>query len=313
MKYVDTHGLSLSAFSLGTVQLGLSYGLGADSAKPSEEKAHQILDTAMELGVNTLDTASAYGDSEEIIGRWMAKRKAEGKSLPWVVTKLGNLAHGSYDALRDDMFRRTEISMQRLATDSIDCMMLHSFEDYLCDRDNMRKVFEELKAQKMIRYSAASAYSHHDYGEIADTGFDATQIPMNIFDWLQIENGGMEKLEKSGMMVFVRSVFLQGMVFHTPQTLDPRLDFCIPYLTKFRNLCEKYGLEPAVLALSFVMSVPGVTATVLGCDNADQVRANCDLFSKLVTLTPAQMEEIHDAFRDIDRRMVNPSVWFPKE
>lgn len=310
MKYVNTHGLSLSAFSLGTVQLGLTYGLGADSAKPSEEKAQQILDSAMEVGVNTLDTASGYGDSEEIIGRWMAKRRAEGKELPWVVTKISQLDHSSYDALRDDMFRRTEKCMQRLGVDSIDCMMLHVFDDYLCDRDNVRKVFEELKAQKMIRYSAASAYSHHDYGEIADTGFDATQIPMNIFDWLQIENGGMEKLEKSGMMVFVRSVFLQGMVFHTPQTLDPRLDFCIPYLTRFCGLCEKYGLDPAVLALSFVMSVPGVTATVLGCDNADQVRANCDLFDKLVTLTPAQMEEIHDAFRDIDRRMVNPSVWF---
>lgn len=310
MKYVNTHGLSLSAFSLGTVQLGLAYGLGADSAKPSEEKAHHILDCAMDLGINTLDTASAYGDSEEIIGRWLKKRREEGKQLPWVVTKISQLDHSSFDALRDDMLRRTENCMQRLNSDSIDCMMLHHFDDYLCDRDNVRKVFEELKAQKMIRYSAASAYSHHDYGEIADTGFDATQIPMNIFDWIQIENGGMEKLEKSGMMVFVRSVFLQGMVFHTPQTLDPRLDFCIPYLTKFRGLCEKYGLEPAVLALSFVMSVPGVTATVLGCDNADQVRANCDLFDKLGKLTPVQMEEIHDAFRDIDRRMVNPSVWF---
>ena len=55
MKYVETHGLKMSAFQLGTVQLGMEYGLG-ERNKPSEERGFQILDRAMELGVNTLDT-----------------------------------------------------------------------------------------------------------------------------------------------------------------------------------------------------------------------------------------------------------------
>ena len=79
MKYVNAKGLGLSAFALGTVQLGMQYGLGEDSAKPSEEKSFAMLDAAMALGINTLDTANNYGDSEAVIGRWMAKRKAENK------------------------------------------------------------------------------------------------------------------------------------------------------------------------------------------------------------------------------------------
>ena len=78
MKYVQAKGLDLSAFALGTVQLGLTYGLGEHAAKPTEEAAFAILDRAVDLGVNTLDTANNYGDSEAVIGRWLNKRRAEG-------------------------------------------------------------------------------------------------------------------------------------------------------------------------------------------------------------------------------------------
>ena len=102
MKYVQAKGLDLSAFALGTVQLGIEYGLGEHSAKPTEEAAFAILDRAVDLGVNTLDTANNYGESEAVIGRWLTKRRAEGKKLPYIVTKVGPLKHGSYDMLRDD-------------------------------------------------------------------------------------------------------------------------------------------------------------------------------------------------------------------
>ena len=312
MKYITAKEQKLSMFSLGTVQLGMNYGIGEDRAKPSEEKAFALLDRAMELGVDNLDTANNYGDSEAVIGRWLQKRKAEGKECPWVVTKIGPLKHGSFDIVRDDILRQTEGCQKTLGVDTIDCLMLHNYEDYADDRDNVRKVFEELKAQKAYRYSAISAYSEHDYGVIADSGFDATQIPMNVFDWVKINDGEMEKLEKSGMMVFVRSVFLQGLVFHTPESLDPRLDFCLPYLEKYCGFCKEFGLSPAVLALSFVQSVPGVTTTVLGCDNVAQLESNCQLFDQTVKLTDEQMKLLHDAFTGIDPRVINPRVWFKK-
>lgn len=310
MKYVEAKGLNLSAFALGTVQLGTAYGLGEYSAKPTEEAAFEILDRAVELGVNTLDTANNYGDSEAVIGRWLTKRKAEGKTLPWVVTKIGPLKHGSFDILRDDALRQVEGCLKQLNTDKLDCLMIHNFEDYDEDRDAMQKIFAELKAQGVYDYSAISAYSRHDYGVIAESGFDATQIPLNVFDWTQIENGGLQKLADSGMMIFTRSVFLQGLVFHTPEDLDPRMDFCFPYLRRFIELYKEFELSPAALALSFILSLPGVTQAVMGCDTADQVEANCKLFDQTVELTSQQMDKLHDAFRNIDPRVINPGMWY---
>lgn len=310
MKYVHAKGLNLSAFALGTVQLGLTYGLGEHSEKPTEEAAFEILDKAVDLGVNTLDTANNYGDSEAVIGRWLTKCKAEGKELPHIVTKIGPLKHGSYDILRDDVMYQLEGCMKRLCVDKVDCLMLHNYEDYAEDRDAMQKIFAEIKAQGLYDYSAISAYSHHDYGVIAESGFDATQIPLNVFDWGQIENGGLQKLADSGMMIFTRSVFLQGLVFHTPEDLDPRMDFCFPHLKRFIELYKEFELSPAALALSFVLSLPGVTQAVMGCDTTEQVESNCKLFDQTVKLTDGQMDKLHDAFRSIDPRVINPGMWF---
>lgn len=310
MKYVKAKGLNLSSFALGTVQLGLTYGLGEHSEKPTEEAAFEILDRAVDLGVNTLDTANNYGDSEAVIGKWLTKRHAEDKELPFIVTKIGPMKRGSYDILRDDVMYQLEGCLKRLCVDKIDMLMLHNFEDYADDRDNIQKIFADLKAQGLYDYNAISAYSHHDYSVIAESGFDATQIPLNVFDWGQIENGGLQKLADSGIMIFTRSVFLQGLVFHTPEDLDPRMDFCFPYLNKFHELCKEFELEPATLALSFVLSLPGVTQAVMGCDTKEQVEANCKLFDQTVKLTDEQMKKLHDAFYDIDPRVINPGMWF---
>ena len=72
------------------------------------------------------------------------------------------------------------------------------------------------------------------------------------------------------------------------------------------------GIALAVLALSFVQSVPGVTTTVLGCDNVAQLESNCQLFDQTVKLTDEQMKLLHDAFTGIDPRVINPRVWFKK-
>lgn len=310
MNYIETHGLKLSKFQLGTVQLGMTYGLGEDRAKPSEEKAMGILDEAVALGINNIDTANNYGDSQELIGKWLAKRKNSTADAPFVVTKIGPLKHGSYDILRDDVMYQTEECMRQLGTQKLDCLMLHNFEDYEQDSSALQKIFEELKRNGAYRISAISAYSHNDYGMIAGSGFDAVQIPLNVFDRVQTESGGIQKIADAGMIIFARSVFLQGLVFHKPKNLDPRMSFCEPYLKKYHELCEEFSLAPDVLALSHVLSLPGVACAVIGCDNVNQLRANCNLFDKTVVLTEQQKDKLRDAFLNVDGRVINPGLWF---
>ena len=307
MKVNTVKGLDITVLSLGTVQLGMDYGIHNANGKPSLETSFRILDAAMAAGINTLDTAAGYGNSEEVIGAWLKTIPEDQR--PFIVTKAAKLDHSSLDALRADLKERVKTSRERLGLSQLPLLMLHNCEDYLCDKENVKLVFEELKASGDILYSGISAYSNHDYGELAASGFDAVQIPVNIFDWGQIENGGLQKLKDSGMMIFVRSVYLQGLVFQDPETLPAHIAFCKETLVKFRTLCDKYQLSPAVLALSYVLSLPGVTSLVLGSETVEQVQQNAQLLNTTVTLSPAQMAEIRENFLNTDIKVLNPGLW----
>lgn len=308
MKTVNRMGRDFSVLSLGTVQLGLNYGINNTDGKPSQETANEILSCALDHGINTLDTAGAYGDSEVVIGNWLKTIPAEQR--PFIVTKAARLETGSLEAVLDDLHKRVAESKARLGVEQLDMLMLHHFDDYLKDRDHVLRAMQELKASGDVRFIGTSAYSFHDYGEIAATGMDAVQIPINLFDWGQIENGGLKKLADSGMMIFVRSVYLQGLVFQDPDKLDPRMEFARETLVKFRGLCSKYAMTPACLALSYALSLPGVTSLVLGSEKPEQVQQNVQLLNETAALTPEQMEEIRNCFVNTPQRVLNPSLWF---
>lgn len=310
MNTTEIKGIKISALSLGTVQLGLSYGISNSAGKPDTATSHSILNAAMECGINTLDTASAYGDSEEVIGKWLSGKPAI--EHPLIVTKIIGLDFSSLSALRASFREKVEMSKKRLGLSQLPVLMLHHFSEALGHEEEIKTVFSELKASGDILFSGTSAYSDDDYGRIAELGFDAAQIPLNIFDWGQIENGGLKKLQDAGMMVFARSVYLQGLVFKEPETLDDNMAFCRDTLVKYRALCHKYSLSPAALAISYASSRSEVTSLVLGCETVEQVKANAALLSEAVLLDDSQMREIREAFINTEKRVLNPALWNSK-
>lgn len=307
MKINHIKGVDISAVSLGTVQLGMNYGINNANGKPDQATAFKILDAAMDSGMNALDTAAGYGDSEIVIGHWLKQRTSG--TMPFVMTKARKLDHTSFETLRESLYSQVMESKERLGLSQLPLLMLHNCEDYLTDKENIKLLFDHLKAEGHIRFSGISAYSHHDYGEIAASGFDAVQIPINIFDWGQIENGGLQKLHESGMMIFVRSVYLQGLVFQDPDKLSEQMSFCKDTLIKFRALCNKYKLSPAALALSYALSLPGVTSLVLGSETVAQVEDNVQLLAQTVDLSKQQMAEIRENFLNTDPHVLNPGTW----
>lgn len=308
MQYISHNGIDFSRFQLGTVQLGMDYGLGDHTAKPTKEYAFSLLDLALSRGVNTLDTANNYGESQKVIGAWLRTVPAEKR--PFLITKIGPFDHSSDAALRADIRRQTEGCLRDLGVEKLDMLMVHNFEDYERSPETVRETFLEMKKEGLIGMTGISAYSRHDYKQIAASRFDAVQIPLNVFDWERIDDGGIQAMVDAGMMIFVRSVYLQGLVFLTPETLDPRMDFALPYLNKFIDLCKEFEMSPAVLALSFVLSLDGVSAAVLGVQTTEQMEQNCALIDSVRKLTPTQMNKLHEAFRGIDPRVINPGCWF---
>lgn len=85
---IVNNDLKISAMTLGTVQLGMEYGIANKSGMPSAQKAFEILDTAIEGGINSFDTSNGYGESEEVLGKYFTRQDSCGEfSFPLVTTK----------------------------------------------------------------------------------------------------------------------------------------------------------------------------------------------------------------------------------
>ena len=125
---MNTKKDTLSLFQLGTVQLGLDYGITGETKKPSREYAFSMLDRAVELGVNCLDTANNYGDSEAVIGEWLKSVPKEKR--PKIITKIGPFKHEDKNALRSEIRRQAEGCLDVLGVDKIDIITIHNFSDY---------------------------------------------------------------------------------------------------------------------------------------------------------------------------------------
>ena len=307
MKYTDSLGMKISQFSLGTVQLGLSYGVANDSGKPSREQAHELLRCAVEGGVNSIDTAAAYGDSEEVIGSFLEDCPETERLL--ITTKIADFDHSSEQALERSIREKTAEGKRRLGLPQIPILMLHHSKDFTENPEGVLRVLEALRAEGEVRRIGISLYEEDDFAQVAASSFDAVQIPQNIFDWRLITSGKLSALTEAKKIIFVRSVFLQGLVFKTPDTLSETMAFCAPALQKFRTFCERYQMSPAALAASFVLSLPGVTSLVLGCETVEQVRQNLTLIEQTSTLSETQMGELRAAFEHTDPRVLDPRQW----
>lgn len=289
----------ISAMSLGTVQLGMNYGIANDAGKPSEETAFAILRTALEKGITSLDTARGYGDSEEVIGRFLKSWKG---AAPVITTKILDL-HGDTPAQLAAFARcSVETSLEKLGVSKVGTVMLHRPADLFKHGKSAENAMTALVDAGLCDRVGVSIYTAEDIRKMLEfSGFSATQVPMSIFDQRLIADGSVAELEKRGYTVFVRSVFLQGLFFLDPDRVtDPVLqEHAVPGIRRLRAIAAEQGLTVAQLAIAFMRDCGGVTSLVLGADNASQVANNAACFDT-PALETAVVELLKKEFARVD-------------
>lgn len=269
---------NFSPMTLGTVQLGMNYGIANDGGKPSEEVSFSILRTALENGVTTLDTARAYGDSEAVIGRFL--KTWQGPS-PRIITKIRKLQGSTPKELEQFATESVEASLESLGVSKVDGIMLHGATDPMIHGQACADAVKTLIRHGYTDRVGVSVYNADDIrGMLKYDIFSITQVPMSIFDQRLIADGSVDALAARGYDVFVRSVFLQGLFFLDPDKItDPiLLEHAAPKIRLLRQIAENLGLTVAQLAISFMRSCPGVTSLVLGADTPQQVKQNVAYF-----------------------------------
>lgn len=302
----------ISAMTLGTVQLGMNYGIANQDGKPDEEKSFSILRTALENGVTSLDTARAYGDSELVIGRFLKQWQGE---VPAIITKVRKLQGETPKELEQFVTESVEQSLDRLGVNKLDAVMLHGAQDPIIHGKACADAMKALLDHGYTDKVGVSVYTAEDIeGMLPYDIFSVTQVPMSIFDQRLIADGSIAKLQERDYTVFVRSVFLQGLFFLDPDKIDDPIlvEHAVPKIRLLRQIAEANNMTVAQLAIAFMRDCGGTTSLVLGADTPEQVKSNVAYFDTPV-LNEAVMEQLRREFANVDIPEIMKVLTRPKK
>ncbi|MBX3708367.1 MAG: aldo/keto reductase [Gammaproteobacteria bacterium] len=242
-RLIGETGIEVSVIGLGTVKFGRNQGVKYPTAftLPSDDEIENLLSVAMESGINLLDTAPAYGSSEERLGKWL-----RGKRHDWVIsTKAGEEfieGESYYDFLPSAMIQSVERSLQRLNTDYLDIVFVHSNGDDLRIIEQ-EEVFSTLSALKKA-------------GKIRAYGMSTKTVA-----------GGLLTIDSADI----------AMVTYNPVCTDDR--YVIQYAHKkqkgiFIKKALASGHMPVSVAdsMQFIFEEQGVSSVVIGTVNPNHLR-----------------------------------------
>ena len=293
--------MKFSRIQLGTVQLGLDYGVANSRGKPSYETARDIIARAWEGGVNTLDTAAVYGDSEEIIGRALSELKLQENIQ--IVSKVPPVSLHNLSAVEAEEFitESVENSLRKLRRDYLHVCLFHREEDlkYL---DILRK----LEARGLIMGCGVSLDSTEYCAETLKKKVEYVQLPYNILD--KRYDGFLVETAAENVKIFTRSLYLQGLLMMPEELIRANLEAVIPIRRKLNELAISIGISLPELCARFVMSNPAVTSILTGVDTRSQLDENIALMSR-GALPDDICKQVKAIVPALPETIIRPSLW----
>ena len=246
--------------ALGTVQFGLDYGVTNHDGQVAIGEVKNILDYAKDKGIDTLDTAPSYGNSEKVLG-------GVGVNDFQIITKTTSLQVGVANVLQAFHQSLTDLNIT-----SVDGLLIHNIEEVKDKQfDSLYKELNKLKQDKLINKIGFSTYTPDQVDFLLDNfDFDLIQVPFNVFDTRLIDGGQLQALKNKNIEVHARSVFLQGLLLDFKHLSD--------YFSKWTNQFNRYqktvkdsGLSLLEYALNFALNTSELDKILVGVDNANQL------------------------------------------
>lgn len=291
--------IGAARLALGTVQFGLPYGVANTKGQVSYDQAEAMLEAMRTVGIDTIDTAIAYGEAETVLGRI-------GISGFRLVSKVPALREPAL-AVDDWVMAQVEASLERLRVPRLGGLMLHAPDDLLGPHGSdlacgLRRVRDAGLAERI----GLSVYSPEQLAALIDRlPLEIIQIPLNVFDRRFVETGWLDRLVSDDVEVHARSVFLQGLLLMPSDRVPSKF-------APFRTLIDGWhdwlsgdgaaGRSTVQACLAHVASYAGISRLVVGADSLTQFQ---DIIEAAST-TPLRAPE---SLASPATPLINPAQW----
>jgi aryl-alcohol dehydrogenase-like predicted oxidoreductase len=279
--------MKVSVLGFGGAEIGFE--------KATVQTVAQLLGDALDAGLNVIDTAECYLQSEELIGQAVSTRRDQF----WLFTKCGH-PEGPYaeDWRPDSLLRSIQRSLTRLKTDRVDLVQLHSCSEAELRKGDVIAALQRAREQGYTRYIGYSGDAQAARYAIETGAFDTLQTSISIFDQEAIDLT-LPLARKQSMGVIAKRP-IGNAVWRYAQ--KPENSYHQPYWERHQKL--KYDFvsgdpkQTAAIALGFTLSLPGVHTTIVGTAKPGRWRENAALVESN-PIAPAQFQAIRDRWRHV--------------
>ncbi len=282
--------------AIGTAQFGLDYGISNFSGKVKLEEVKKIIRFAKISGIDTIDTARDYGDSEESIG------KCDISSFK-VVTKIGTIT-GHEDNIYNWSKQEVKSSLKKLGIEKMHGILLHRPLELLSKNgDELFKSISKIKRDKLVEKIGVSVYSIDDLINIVDKfDIDIVQLPINIINQEIINSGFLKVLKRKKIEIHARSCFLQGLLLLDYNEIPLKFKKWSNIFLDWHNWLKKNNINAVQGCLSFINSIDGIDKVIVGIENVSQLKELINYSNN------KDIKNFPDLFsNDID--LIDPSNW----
>lgn len=285
-----------SKIILGTVQMGINYGINNTTGKISDKDSHSILEYAFDNGIKTLDTAKVYGSAHSVIGEF---HKNNPHKKFKVITKFPNIAD-------DNIHVKIDIYLNELNINKLYAILFHSYSNYEENKNNLNSIIKLKKIGK-IKYIGVSVYTNEEIEKtILDKNIDIIQMPFNLLDNNNLRGNVIEKAKSKGKIIHSRSALLQGLFF---KNINDNTEV-VKNLKNEIELINKISLRDKIsilkMALGYCLKQKNIDNVIVGVDSLDQLIHNIE--SENTIITDNTVKSIESILIN-NPNLLNPSRW----
>ena len=298
--------LQVSEISLGTVELGMDYGIPVqgEQRRPSEADAARTLNCALDLGINLIDTAQAYEESEAIIGRALKSRRNE----YILATKISSLSWEGYTSkkLQEQVEASITESLRALQTDIIDLLYIHNATPELIQCGEIVEIMQRAREAGYARFIGTTTYGEAAPLAVLEDGrFDCIQVAYNLLD-RRFEERVLPLAKANDIGVVIRSVLLKGALTYRYAHLPEELRELRETVNKVNSLCSAQNSSLPELAYRFVLAHAAVSTALVGTGRVHELEEIVSLAGR-DPLPPELLSDIREISVSPDQ--LNPGTW----
>ena len=280
--------MEFSVLGFGGAEIGYNAG-------QTQHDVDRLLNSAIDAGLNVIDTAAAYKTSESMIGEAVGKRRNE----YYLLTKCGARdAFALADWSTKGILETIESSLRKLKTDHLDVAQLHSCDSETLKRGDAIDGLQRARDKGYTRFIGYSGDNEDAATAIALDVFDSFQTSVSIADQSPI-TGNIPAAAAKGIGIIAKRPIANAVWRNSERPSDSyhqeywdriqKLDF--PFVNDSLN-------ESIAIALRFTLSIPGVSTAIVGTTKPDRWQQNADYVGRGM-LSSSEFDRIRDRWREI--------------